>query len=146
MKVVVVSAVGWEQSWCSCGCPLDFVVADGGRGGVRPWRWSRSDGWHESGRCILVASWPDGDLRWQFCFRFFFLGSRSMYDLSWIWVSSDWERVVLGENLIFGSGLGWRRIVVILGMVWRREMDMNKFCAAAELQRATSVGMMSRAA
>ena len=69
-----------------------------------------------------------------------------MYDLSWIWVSSDWERVVLDENSIFGSGLGWRRIVVILGMVWTREMDMNKFCAAAELQRATSVGMMSRAA
>jgi len=50
--VVVVSAVGWERSWCSCGCPLDFVVVlmvavavvcvHGDGAGV-------SDGWHESG-------------------------------------------------------------------------------------------------
>lgn len=50
-----------------------------------------------------------------------------MYDLSsGIWVSSDWKRVVLEKNSIFGSGLGWRRIVVILGMVWRRETDMEQ--------------------
>lgn len=47
---VVVFVVGGRSGWCSCDYPLDFVAADGGRGGVRPWRWSRSDGWHESGR------------------------------------------------------------------------------------------------
>jgi len=79
---VVVFVVGRGSCWC--GCRLDFVVADGGRGGVRPWRWSRSDGWwHESGRGTLVASWSDGEI----CpgsFGFEFSGV-SVYDLSLLW-------------------------------------------------------------
>uniref|UniRef100_K3XMZ0 Uncharacterized protein n=1 Tax=Setaria italica TaxID=4555 RepID=K3XMZ0_SETIT len=123
---VVVFVVG-------AACRLDFVVADGGRGGVRPWRWSRSDGWHESGRCISVASWSDGDLR----FVFDFLG---VYDLSCAFgFDLGFERLemICAWEFDFWSRFG-EEILVVLGMVWRGEiLAMNKFRAAARRSGST---------
>lgn len=74
---VVVSAVGAELLlvrfalsilWCSLMVAAVVCIhGDGAGAGVM-------GGTSLSGRCILVASWPDGDLPWQFWFRFLVFG------------------------------------------------------------------------